>query len=78
MESGVFSTPHPNCNHQVVFAKFNLSLLYPPPYERTIWFYEKANPQHVRRTINEFDWIRTLSNVSIDKKVCYFTKCYLI
>ena len=34
MESGVHSCLHPNCDHQVVFAKFNLSILYPPPYER--------------------------------------------
>ena len=36
MESGVLSSPHPNYHHQVVFAKFNLSILYPPPYERTV------------------------------------------
>ena len=60
MESGVHSSPHPNCHHQVVFAKFNLSILYPPPYERTVWFYEKANPELIRRAINESDWIRGL------------------
>ena len=27
--------------------------------------------------INEFDWIRTLSDISVDKKVCYFTKASL-
>ena len=35
---------------------------------------EKANPELIRRTINEFDWIRALSHVIIDKKVCYFTE----
>ena len=44
MESGVHSSLHPNCHHQVVFVKFNLSILYRPPYERTVWFYEKAEP----------------------------------
>ena len=77
MESGVHSSLHPNCHHQVVFAKFNLFILYPPPYERTVWFYEKANPELIRRAINEFDWIRALSNVSTDKKVCYFTETLL-
>ena len=77
IESGVFSSPHPNCHHQVVFAKLNLSILYPPPYERTVWFYEKGNPELIRRAINKFDWIRALSNVSIDKKVCYFTETLL-
>ena len=77
MESGLHSSPHPNCHHQVAFAKFNLSILYPTPYERTVWFYEKANPELILRAINECDWIRALSNVSIDKKVCYFTETLL-
>ena len=41
MESGVYSSLHPSCHHQIIFAKFNLSILYPPHYERTVWFYEK-------------------------------------
>ena len=32
--SGVHSSFHLNCHHQLVFAKLNLSILYPPPYER--------------------------------------------
>ena len=77
MESGVHSSLHPNFHRQVVFAKFNLSVLCPPPYERTVLFYEKANPELIRRAINEFDWIRALSNVSTAKKVCYFTETLL-
>ena len=68
MESGVYSSLHPSCHHQITFAKFNLSILYPPPYERIVWFYEKANTELIRRAINEFDRTRALSNVSIDKK----------
>ena len=77
MESRVHSSLHPNCHHQVVFANFNLSILYPPPYERSVWLYEKANPELIRKAINEFHWIKTPSNVSIDKKVCYFTETLL-
>ena len=77
MESGVYLSLHPSCHHQIIFEKFNLSILYPPPQERTVWFYEKANPEIIRRAINEFDWTRTVSNISIDKKVCYFTETLL-
>ena len=35
MESGIHSPLHSNCHHQKVFAKFNLSVFYPPPYGRT-------------------------------------------
>ena len=37
MEFGVHSSLHPNCHHQIVFAKINLKICYPPPYEREIW-----------------------------------------
>ena len=77
MESAVHSSLHPNYHHQVVFAKFNLSILYPPLYERTVWFHKKANLEFVRRAINEFGWIRSLSNVIVDEKVCYFTETLL-
>ena len=36
MQSGIHSSLHSNCHHQIVFAKFTLSVLYPPPYERTV------------------------------------------
>ena len=32
VESGVHPSLHPNCRHQIVFAKFNLQIYYPPSY----------------------------------------------
>ena len=77
MESGIHSSLHSNCYHQIVFAKFNLSIFYPPPYERTVWSYERANTEFIRRAIDQFDWLRALSNVSFDEKVYFFTKTLL-
>ena len=51
--------------------------MYPPPYKRTVCFNEKADPELIQRTINEFVWIRALSNISVDKKVCSFIKTLL-
>ena len=36
MESGVHSSLHENCHHQLVYAKFNLKVWYSPPYEHEI------------------------------------------
>ena len=33
IESGVHPSLYPNCHHQIIFAKFNLDIVYPPPYE---------------------------------------------
>ena len=68
MESGIHSSLHSNCHHQIVFAKFNLSIFYPPPYERTVWYYERANTELIRRAIDQFDWLRALSNLNVDEK----------
>ena len=54
MESGVDSALHPNCHHQIVFAKINVKICYPSPYEREIWHYEKANADLICRSTNQF------------------------
>ena len=36
MHSGVHTSLHPNCHHQIRFAKFNLFIFYPPPYKRLV------------------------------------------
>ena len=74
MESGIHSSLHSNCHHQIVFAKFNLGIFYPPPYERTVEYYERANTELIKRAIDQFDWVRALSNVNVDEKGYFFTK----
>ena len=32
MNSGVRSSLHPNCDHQIIHAKFNFKIFYPSPY----------------------------------------------
>ena len=52
MESGIHSSLHSNCHHQIPFDKFNLSIFYTLPYERTVWYYERANTELIRRAID--------------------------
>ena len=54
MKSGIHSSLHPNCHHQIIFAKINLKIYYPPPYEREIWHYDKANADFICRSIDQF------------------------
>ena len=74
IESGVHPSLHPNCHHQIVFAKFNLDIVYPPPYEREIWHYQKANIDLIKRAINSFDWEKAFSNIDIDNMVSIFNQ----
>ena len=77
MESEIHSSLHSICHHQIVFAKFDLSSFYPLLYEITVWYYERANTELIRRVIEQSDWFSALSNVSVAEKVYFFTKMLL-
>ena len=68
IESGVHSSLHRNCHHQIVFAKFNFLIHFSPPYSREVWHYEDANTELIKRPIEKFDWQRPfLTLVSMKK-----------
>ena len=54
-----YSSLHSNCHPHIVFTKFNLSISYPPSYERTVWYYERANTELIRRAIDQFHYYRS-------------------
>ena len=65
--SGVYSSLYPNCHHQIIRAKFNLKIFYPPPYERVVWHYEDANNDLIQWSISQFNWERAVSNKGVNK-----------
>ena len=77
VESGTQSSLHPNCHHQIIYTKFNLEVIYPPPYAREVWHYQDSNVDLIRRSINEFDWDRAFANKHVDEKVLIFNKTIL-
>ena len=62
MESGVQSSLHQNCHHQLLVA--NLRVVFPLPYEREVWHFKKANIDHIRKAINGFQWEKILQNMN--------------
>ena len=71
--SGVQPCLHPNSHNQLVFAKFDLSIYYLPPYERTVWYYNRVNADLIRRAFNLFDWDKALCINDMDKQVALFS-----
>ena len=61
VNSGVNSSLHPNCHHQIVHTSFYLDIYYPPPYQRLIWEYKKANSTNVRKALDSVNWERLTS-----------------
>ena len=39
-QTGVESFLHQNCFHQIVFLRFNLKVVFPPPYKRELWHFK--------------------------------------
>ena len=76
--SGVHSSLHPNCHHQIVFAKLNLDIGYPLHYLREIWHYREANTGLIRRVIKRFNWERAFWNLSVHEKVDILIELFLI
>ena len=61
----------------IILTKFNLPILSPLPWDRSISYYEKSDSELVQRSANEVDWLRAISNVSVEEEVFYFTKIFL-
>ena len=77
IESGVYLSLHSYCYYQIIFAKFNLEIVYPPPYVREVWHYKDANIELIRREINEFNWQKAILNTNVNEKVDIFNSTFL-
>ena len=77
MESGVHSSLHANCHHQLPHVKFHLNVFYPLPYEPEMWHYKLANSDSIQRSIKGFDWEKTFLNVDVNEKALLFNETIL-
>ena len=64
IESGVHPSLHPNCHHQIIYAKFNLQIYFLPQCYLKVWHYNDANTELVRRAVDHFNWKKTFLNKS--------------
>ena len=58
-----------NCHHQITYVKFNLQIIYPPPYQKLVWDYRNANASSIQKALNMIDWITLFSNTNVEKQV---------
>ena len=73
MESGVQSSTS-NCLYQIVFARFNLKVVFPPPYEHEVWNSKKANVDHIRIAINGFQWEKSFQSMKVNDMAHLFNR----
>ena len=69
MESGVHSSLSSTCHHEIVFAKLNLKVEYPPPYERVFSDCSRAGKASVNQAINAMGWDGLFANTTVESQV---------
>ena len=61
-------------HHQIIYAKLNLKIHYPPLHERETWHYKYANTDFLQRAINYYPWKSYLAEKNVNEKVYTFAK----
>ena len=69
MESGVHSSLHQNCHHQLLYTKVKLKVFYPPPCKCETRHYQRANVDLIQRAIDEFSLEKSFRNLNINEMV---------
>ena len=77
VNSGVHASLHPNCHHQIVHSSFNLNISYPPPYQRLVWDYKKADSKNIRKALDSVNWERLFDQLDINAQVASFNETIL-
>ena len=77
VNSGVHSSLHPYCHHQIIYSSFNLNVYYSPPYQRLVWDYEKANSTTIRKALDSVYWERLFNGKYINAQVTSFNETIL-
>ena len=57
-----------------MFQRFSLKVVFPPPYEREVWHFKKANIDHIRKAINDFEWEKSFQNTNVNYMVHLFNR----
>ena len=60
VESGTQPSLHHNCHDQIVYAIFNLEVIYPPPYTREVWHFQDSDVELIRRSLMDLTGIELL------------------
>ena len=72
VNSGVHPSLHPQCHHQVIYAIIEFKIYFPPPYQRLVWDYSKADTEAIDSVIAHFDWATAFSTLNVDDQVHFF------
>ena len=71
---GIQASLNSKCHHQITHCKFNLNIEYPPPYERLVWDYRKANIESRQKSVKSVKCKTLFNNRTVNKQVSIFNE----
>ena len=74
-ETGVHASLFPRCHHQIIFAKVSLKVFYPPPYERLVWDYSKAELNNIKKSLSNINWENALKDLNVKAGLHFQSFC---
>ena len=68
----------PYCHHQIIYCNVNFKIPPPPPLDRKIWHFNRANLVAIKRSMTNFPWLEQLNlNMDTNWQVKTFTEIFL-
>ena len=65
LDCGTRASLDPVCNHQIIHCKVKFRIPPPPPFERNIWHFNRANTTAIKKSMASFPWVQHL-NINTD------------
>ena len=75
--SGVRAFLFPRGHQQFIYAKVNLKINYPPPYDRLVSDYSKAELTDISKNFSQINWNNYLKDLNVNDQVEYLSRCIL-
>ena len=75
LDSGTKPSLDNYCHHQLIYCRMNFNIPAPPPFQRKIWKYDRADVRLIKRAVAEFPWrLHLSSNPNPNWQVKFFTE----
>ena len=70
LDFGIHPSLQENCYHQIIYSKFSLQIFYLPPDERSVWHYQQANTELIKKPLEKFSKMLSQIVIQISKYLC--------
>ena len=78
LDCGTCASLDTYCHHQILYCRVNFKIPPPPPFERKIWHYNRANAAAIKRSMTNFPWFQHFNiNTDPNWQIKTFTEIFL-